>query len=806
MSSKKQKRKKNPKTKNRKLGKDYESYQYGPHKIEREGRFVKLSSHWPEGKHEEFMQSLKEQRPIIKKEIDDKIKRLLEIIGEFDPLDLIFSIAIQNCFYDPETYRESAETRQDCYIEYAQSLILSHNNPGFGNHTNDDVITEFNDLITKVYKDIIYYFGFEAADKKGCLTEAELRFTSIMRALFIRGDSFQEHHTDLFRNLFTGHNSFLKENFGFEIQDMIGGIQEITNQILENFDREKKRMQKVMESHEIYKKFYDEKCEDNLSNFLEEFKALPEIKKKLHEIDSLSEGLPDILFEVRSNERLSDNILILLSSKFGENSDFLSSKGANGWPTNDSIIYERPLIRHNEKYYCFIPQLLFRNSINILEEIIKEKHQKYFHENYQKKRGEFLEEKALEYFAKILPGAKVYKQLFYWIEEGKRAETDGLILYDTNLFIIEAKAGSWSTPARRGSLGKIKGDTKKLIDNAYEQALRTKKFIFDNESPEFENQDGSQALLIKDKSKYENIFVVNVTAENLAHLATHLNSLKAFNIIQGKEWPWSVYLNDLRVISEIIEFPSAFLQYLKQRLKANDFPQFSAYDELDFFMYFLYEGLYFEDDELKDVGHFVPTAYTEDLDSYYDFLGGRKSKAQKPRLRISNDYEKIINSIEATGKEGFSKITTTLLSFDSEDQDRILRDFRKLKKEQRKDRTNHTFTIISNIYNLGITFSVGTSHELDFQNNLEFYIKLKMYQTRMEEWMLITYDISKDEKKAFDFFIFSKKWEFGPQMESRIKSFKQQKVSEFARTGKKLTVNMWCPCGSGLKYSDCCGK
>lgn len=154
MSGKNRKQKKKTNRKKGKLGKNNESYQYGPLKIEREGRLVKLSSHWPEGKHEEFIQNLKEKRPAVRKEIDDKINRLMSIIGEFNPFDLLFSIAIRNCFYDPENYRESADTRQDCYVEYAQSLILSHESPGFGNPTNDDVIDEFNKLITEVYNNI----------------------------------------------------------------------------------------------------------------------------------------------------------------------------------------------------------------------------------------------------------------------------------------------------------------------------------------------------------------------------------------------------------------------------------------------------------------------------------------------------------------------------------------------------------------------------------------------------------------------------------------------------------------------------
>lgn len=143
-------------------------------------------------------------------------------------------------------------------------------------------------------------------------------------------------------------------------------------------------------------------------------------------------------------------------------------------------------------------------------------------------------------------------------------------------------------------------DLSDLIDSAYNQALRTKRFIAENDRPVFEHEDGSEALVIEDKEKLDNIVLVNVTLESLQHLSTQLSSLSALDLIREQEWPWSVFINDLRVISEIVESPSEFLVYLKRRIRANDFPQFRAVDELDFLTYFFNDGLYFEDNHLKN--------------------------------------------------------------------------------------------------------------------------------------------------------------------------------------------------------------
>ncbi len=81
-----------------------------------------------------------------------------------------------------------------------------------------------------------------------------------------------------------------------------------------------------------------------------------------------------------------------------------------------------------------------------------------------------------------------------------------------------------------------------------------------------------------------------------------------------------------------------------------------------------------------------------------------------------------------------------------------------------------------------------------------------MYQTRFEEWILITVDIRKDGTRAFDFQIYNQKWNYDSIMEQQLERFKAVKMEKFRRTGRKIGRNDTCPCGSGLKYKKCCGK
>jgi hypothetical protein len=791
---------------------DYEGYQYGPLRLERHGRYVAMSTHWKPGEYEKHINLIKSKRPGLRTEINAKIQELLTIIEENDPLELLTTISYKNCLTDPEKYRESTHEGRECYVEYALSLITSHTKHGFGRHSTEESIQKFNGLISDIFRDLLWYYGTEVTETKRDRDEDELRYRSMLRYIFVRGDSFPEHHLDLIKDLFKPHDEFLKRNYGLSIDEIIAGIQEIEAQILGNFNSLIKDMSNLKEQHEIFKKFIDEKGIESFSSMdecIEQFRSLPEIQKRQPEIERLKDTLTKIPFEIKPNRTASPILIQLLTSEIGDNRNFLTFEKAPGWPTNDSMIYRKPLIKHDGKIYSFMPQLLFRTIGNILEDWIRQKDEEYFHKTYQSKRADCLEEKALKYFEQLLPNAKVYHKLFYQMEENgqnKRLETDGLILYDNNLFILEGKAGTLSLSARRGGLERMKKDAADLIDSAYSQALRTKKYIESTENPCFEYENGSKALTIQDKNKIENVFLVNVTLESLGDLSTSLNSLKRLNLIQGREWPWSVFINDLRVIVEILESPSQFLVFLKRRVRVNDFPQFNVSDELDFLMFYLREGLYFEEVNKKKNIRFTPHAYTEPLDRYYDFLAGRVSSGEKPVLRTSPEFKEIIKNIESLSKEGFTIVTTILLGLSGEAHKNIIEGLNHIKDLSVREGKTHDATFYFKEISLGLTFFVGPNRLVAELDRMEDHCKLKMYQTRYENWIAIMIDSNSKITSPHDFLIRRKKLEYDEQLEQKLMHFKKWKWEETGMVGQKIGWNQPCPCGSGLKYKKCCGR
>ncbi len=793
--------------------KDYEAFQYGPIVLERAGRFVSIRANWGKEEFQQYINRVREGRSDHKAQIDKKIQELLTLAKQTDPLELLAAVAVQNAFADPEKYTESTHKGKECYIEYAQGLLMGLSASDYSFKRDREGLTErFIQLIDEVHNDVLWYFGSEIAEQKKDGEKEAIRFQSIGRFLYVRGDSYPEHHTELIMGLFEEHDHFLVKHFGFTTRQILNAVKEIENQVLVQVNKQIQFLLKLHRLHEMFKQFVDKKGVDSFESdddLKKQYHALPEVQAESAELEILHKGLLPNPFQLTPNSKLPKQLLDLLSACFGDNQAFVTFHKSPGWPTNDSIVFEKPLIRHNGEYYCFGPQILFRNIGNILESWLEKVDNDYFNGSYQKRRSAYLEQKSMDYFARALPRSEVYPKLYYnAMVNGipKRCETDGIIIFDTQLFIIEAKAGSLSLSARRGGLERTMGDLKELVDGAYTQANRTLAYIKSNATPTFEDEQGNTVLKIDDKSSIKHTYLVNVTLANLSHLAIQLNSLKQFNLIQGGEWPWSVFINDLRIISEIVESPSIFLHFLQRRITANDYPQFEAADELDFFMYYLHDGLYLQAKYYQQFDLLGVTGYTEDLDRYYDFLAGRVSSGEKPILEISDEYKRLVSLIEATGKLGFTDVTTVLLDFDHNTHSTIIEWINKARAESKSDGRDHDLTMYFKELNLGLMLSVGINRKPTFWKDIDEHCYLKLYQTKLEHWILITLNFDQDGKENVDFRIYGKKWEYDETMGPKLKRFKESKSQRhFAAEGKPQR-NKLCPCGSGIKYKKCCGN
>ena len=104
----------------------YEELDFGPIHIERVGRVIKIKSNWKEYEYQKFMNNVKNKRTELKKEIDEKIGELLQLVKTCDTFELLAPISVINLTSDPETYTEITHTGNESIVEYLIKIGRAH--------------------------------------------------------------------------------------------------------------------------------------------------------------------------------------------------------------------------------------------------------------------------------------------------------------------------------------------------------------------------------------------------------------------------------------------------------------------------------------------------------------------------------------------------------------------------------------------------------------------------------------------------------------------------------------------------------
>lgn len=736
-------------------------------------------------------EKIKENLPQLESEIKELIDSLKVDISNCNARQILDYFGVYYGLSSSETVTEDMDTEKNFKLDYIHSLVTASGSLD-NKDCSEEALNSIEKTIEKLKMNSIVYLML-TSDHNG--EPNEVKFRQATHNMFVRGDSYSEHKIQMCKELFSKFDEILKNKYSFTSTVLVDELLSMANCPIKNLEIQKKYFDEMMAAHQDYVQQAEQiQSDEELVVFFEEYKQSDSLKNtnnRLQEIyDETSISFNDSIFKIHKTS-LPQEILELLSIEIGHNTNF--QKGAMEYfPTNDTAIYDKPLVKIENEHYCFNSALIYYNLHSLLENIIlgiipEAKHQK----NYYKKKGEYLEDKSLELFQKILPDCKVYKNLKYEIDD----EVDGVVIYDNHIFIIEAKSNKFTLGAKKGNVDKIKTNTRDIIEKAYQQAIRAKKYILSNDLVEFRDKNKKVVLTIN-REKINSIFLINTTLEPLNHITTNLTSLKEFGFIQDDEWIWSVYLNDLRIISEILELPSEFLVYVERRIKYNDYNQIKMTEEIDIFGYFLSEGLYFDDIDFPKNGFMlnIDSSFSKNIDLYYLWKEGDLNERQKKPAFFDgckNNIKFLVEKIEKLNKENFSTLTKFLLSLDCYTHELIKEQIKLILKSQRTD-----FHFYINKANIGVVFVSKIIYDYD---RLHQRCELYAYETKINNWFVII--IGHDFIDFEQFFYENKP---NKLIEERLEGLKQNRLIQAKEVNKKIGRNETCPCGSGKKYKKCC--
>lgn len=392
-------------------------------------------------------------------------------------------------------------------------------------------------------------------------------------------------------------------------------------------------------------------------------------------------------FIFSSNNDIEKNILEYFSLIPWDNKIF-NDWNFWGFYGNKSDIYNKPFLKFKNKYYILNPLIFLRNLKNNIEEILKKDNKIW--KKYAKKRGEYLEKQSIRYLSNILPWSTSYNWLKYNFN-GKTYETDWILIYDNNLFILEAKSWVLRESSKNWAPQWLNEDIDKIVSDAYYQAVRAREYIEWNVKAIFKNKVWKEIIL--NWNEFNKIFLLNVSWDYLWEISLYTNNLRKRWNVDGRHNFLPIYINILRIYSEITEFPSQFILFLERRLNLINRDNIRFSDELDMFIYFNREWrnwLVFPDwfppdyEWQKSLYVHIDPSLSHEVDMYYYW----KDK-KKPKMNINNQHKYFITSIESINKKWFSEISNIFLWLDWRYTKSILS---KLRKKVLTDDYIHTAT------------------------------------------------------------------------------------------------------------------
>jgi hypothetical protein len=529
------------------------------------------------------------------REAKEAIKALRGLLGKGDPLYTLGWLCMTNLMAPWGGYFEPTHRGRESNIELAAGLLLTQP-PNTERNLSDRDLQAVHDSLERLSLLTL----LRNMTKPDTGETADIRFISTMNWMMLRGTSYAEHGADLAREVYRPYSQWALENYGFTVDDALAVANAVQALVSERISRARRGIPEAME------RFAGKKM--TLTDSLQGAAAVRKFFRDLGEapaftVEDLAErGLP------------TDRVKAVLA-------ELSADPGSLPPGTYTSLFDKSPLVRTpfvglGGRYILPIPGGVLRDGVALLEDRFVGKLKKF-----TDSRAKTLDRLAVQYLLVALPGGRGFTNLFY--ESG---ELDGLVLFDRVALVVEGKGFGLSPQARRGDMARLRGDLAEAVEEAWEQGARARDYLRVEGDSVFVNADGSEVLRIP-RGSIDTIFIVNPTLYELGGHATQLPALRALGLFEEGEYPWSVFVNDLRVISETSSNPAVFLHYFTWRARLPLGDRLIAMDEIDIWSSYLLGERFgnLADDGMMQVG-----TSTTDFDDYYAGLAGTGPKTAKP--------------------------------------------------------------------------------------------------------------------------------------------------------------------------------
>ena len=293
---------------------------------------------------------------------------------------------------------------------------------------------------------------------------------------------------------------------------------------------------------------------------------------------------------------------------------------------------------------------------------------------YLKRRSQWLERKAGERLAAALPPDEMHFEVDIFPRGGgdQLGEIDALLRYGDTVIVIEAKSATQRISARRGGDALI-DHLEATLTKASEQATLAQRALGGDESVELRACDGALLAL---GAEVREVHPIVVTLDDLSAVTPVLWELAGTSVLpEAITIPWVVTWYQLDLVCELVQWPVQLIHFLRRRSRMNEIGRLHAVDELDWWMLYLQQGLYFEEDEdLRRNEQIRYLSRTDELDAWVLWDRGiRTTSAPKPRQGLDRDTERLFDFLADVRPPGWIPAGCALLEMSGDTREELHR-------------------------------------------------------------------------------------------------------------------------------------
>ncbi|PWY56055.1 hypothetical protein DGG96_08955 [Legionella qingyii] len=333
----------------------------------------------------------------------------------------------------------------------------------------------------------------------------------------------------------------------------------------------------------------------------------------------------------------------------------------------DIVIQKHPM------YILTCGKVLFSHLSNLMDVAWEKfnllaKTDKKFYARYQKHRAEWLEKEGANALKRIFPQDCIFENLTYPDPEKKTgiAELDIAVKFGPFLILLEAKSKQFRFESQRGNKKTLTADIIGNIVEAFTQNIRTIKYIASNKHVTFKETETDRTLSFASNS-IQKIYPISLSLFHLAGLGSEMKRLQELGLFQDNNFPFSICLADLDLITKTNIFPEAFLHYIERRLCILSLEQDWHGDELSLFSMYLDTRLEYSNftDNHEAVPDIIYTSSSPKFDELMLYERGLLDNPPDFRLKLPDSIKKIISEYSVYNDDSAKWIIFSLLELDN---------------------------------------------------------------------------------------------------------------------------------------------